>query len=79
MTWSARIEHTPTADIQVERIGEKNGHPCFVVVIDGQVHFAWRDAEEPGQEDELQSDALAAHPLCCDCSSCLNGDHHDQG
>jgi hypothetical protein len=52
MTWSARIEQTPAADVQVERVGEKNGHPCFVVVIDGEVHFAWRDA---GASDELES------------------------
>jgi hypothetical protein len=45
-----KIDHE--AVVKVERVGEKNGHPCFVVVIDGQVHFAWRDADEPDQEDE---------------------------
>jgi hypothetical protein len=54
-----------TPQIQVEQVGEKNGHPAFVVVIDGVVHYTWRDASDEA-------------PHAPQCDGHLNGDQHGQ-
>ena len=36
----------PEQGIAIERTADVNGHPAFVVIIDGTVHLAFRDADE---------------------------------
>lgn len=91
MTWSARIEHTPTGIAltfgaplsRLDMAPDVAQHLASLLAVEAQHRLAGvvavlaaqdsRHGDTPAIAGNLGSSA--AHPPCCDCSPCLNGDH----
>lgn len=90
MSWSAHLQHTETG-LAIVFAGPVSrldmdpataAHLASLLAIEARHRMLGVVAvlnTERLENKQLYVEQSLAHPLCCDCDPCLNGDDHDQG
>ena len=84
MSWQARIEHTPAGLaltfgaplIRLDMAPDVAQHLASLLAVEARHRLAGVVRTLEAKNGCTSVVPTSAHPHCCDCDNCLNGDRH---
>ena len=85
MSWSAHLQHTDTGLAivfagpvsRLDLAPDVAAHLARLLAVEARHHVAGVVRTLKAENNGASVERTLAHPLCCDCEPCLNGDHHE--